>query len=105
MESFVLPNRRLSNLNIRHLFNKCDYCGVVQITLSLVHERNQNLLYCARKWQADLHRLGCLQSISKILLMQANSKSWFKIAANHHRSFGIEDGAARQPAFDGVEDD
>lgn len=47
LASLTLLDRGWRNLNARHFLNECHDRGVVQIALSLVHQRNQNLLYRA----------------------------------------------------------
>lgn len=67
---------------------------MIQITLLLIDQSDKHLLNKARKRESDSQALCCVQRVSKILFMKPYTETRLEISAEHHRRFGIEDGAS-----------
>jgi len=78
--------------------------GVVKVTFAIGYEGREHLLHLRGERQEDVIGFGSLERVTQVFLVQVDFEAGLKVARDEHGAFGIEDGAAGESAFDGVDD-
>src|SRR5207247_1799311 len=76
---------RSLHFDCRHLLDELDNRRVIEVSLSVVHQRHQHVLDGAGQRQRDLQRLGRKKRVPQILLMQTDAEPGLEIARIYHR--------------------
>ena len=93
------------DFDVGSAFNEGGDGGVIEVAFAIGDERGEHLLHLRGERQKDVIGLRGLEGIAQIFLVKIDFETGLEIARDEHGAFGVEDGAASEAGFDGVDDD